>query len=177
MKLSQINDYIQTLATIGAIAGLVLVAYEIRQSSRIAVAESVSTSLIAQSEGIMASIDSGVTGTLMKSITNPEDLTMKEKMDLNFYLGGMMLRIGNEYTQILTLGVDVEESLNYYYQTLESYASSYFPGRWARAWFHETKNNMDSQLAAAITRGLEKTHPNSELEIYKRIDERAAAME
>ncbi len=36
MKLSQFNDYLQTLATLGAVLGLLLVGYEVRQSNRIA---------------------------------------------------------------------------------------------------------------------------------------------
>jgi hypothetical protein len=176
MRLSKLNDYMQTLATIGAIAGLIMVAYEIRQSSRIAMAQSISTSLIAQSEGIMASIDAGMTGTLVKSITNPEDLTTTEKMNLNFYLGGWALRVNNEHAQIVALDIGVEEALKSFEDMLEGVASDYFPGRWARAWFYENKVFWPPQTAAVIERGLEKTDPNSQLETFERIDERAAAM-
>jgi hypothetical protein len=175
MRLSKLNDYIQTLATIGAIAGLILVAFEIRQSSRIAMAQSISTSLIAQSEGIMASIDTEVTATLVKSITNPEDLTTTEKMNLSFYFGGLALRVNNEYAQIVALDIEVEDSLKSFEEMLEGAASGFFPGRWARAWFHENKMFWPPQAAAAIERGLKKTDPNSQLETFERIDERAAA--
>ena len=39
MKFSAINEYLQTFATLGAIVGLLTVAYEIQQSNRVAVSE------------------------------------------------------------------------------------------------------------------------------------------
>jgi hypothetical protein len=63
-------------------------------------AQSISISLVAQSEGIMTSIDAGITGTLVKSITTPEDLRTAEKMNLNFCLGGLALRVHNELAQM-----------------------------------------------------------------------------
>ena len=38
LKLSKLNDYLQTIATVGAVVGLLAVVYEVRQSTRIAVA-------------------------------------------------------------------------------------------------------------------------------------------
>lgn len=176
MKLSQLNNYIQTLATIGAIFGLLLVSYEIQQSGRVARAESSSANWIAQSEAALMAIESGVGSALLNSMMSPNELTIEEKLDLDFYFSSLMLRINNEFAQILILEGEAEGSTKYYEDLLERIAPDLLPGPWARAWAQESEPFFFfPQVAAAINRGLKKTAPNALLEKYKRIDERATA--
>ena len=83
MKLPQLNEYLQTLATIGAIAGLVLVAYEVRQSNNFAISEAVSRNYSNGLSRQLSLLDAQIAETLEKAMTRQaSELTLTEKIDL-----------------------------------------------------------------------------------------------
>lgn len=177
MTLSKLNDYIQTLATIGAIAGLLLVAYEIRQSTRIALAESYRDGSLAFADMLLSGLESGISGPIATAATHPETLTLEQKVEINFWLRTHVVIIDNEYSQILALGVDVEKELRAYDKVVEKIAQELFSSAWARAWFYEEESRLPPQTASAIRRALEKTPLNRRIDNFKRIDERAATIQ
>lgn len=177
MKVSQLNDYIQTLATIGAIAGLLLVAYEIRQSTRIALAESYRDGTISVVDLLSSGLESGISGSIIRAEIEPEALTPAEKMNLDLWFRANVTHFHNEYEQIAALGVDVEEELRSYDKVVEMIAPRMFSSAWSRAWFYEKESTMSPKAAETIRRAFEKTPLKRNIDAFKRIDEKAVAIQ
>ncbi|WOJ92068.1 hypothetical protein R0135_09745 [Congregibacter variabilis] len=177
MKLSQFNDYVQTLATIGAIAGLILVAYEIRQSTRIAVAESYRDGYVAINDLILSGLESGIAGPLIKAETQPDALTPEEKMAISLWLEANYRTIANEYSQIEVLAVDAQEEYRAFDQYVERVAPRIFASAWSRAWFYQEASIQEPRAAEGVRRALEKSPLISTTDLFKQIDEAAATTE
>ena len=60
MKLSDVNEYIQTLAGLGALVALMAVGWEIREGNRIASQQAASVSWIQWIETASADLESGI---------------------------------------------------------------------------------------------------------------------
>ena len=88
MKLSAINDYLQTAAAIGAILALVMVVYGIRESNRIATQQALSSNWTIWMEQSISTIKSRISVIRAKAATAPEDLKLSENMDLDSHLTG-----------------------------------------------------------------------------------------
>ncbi len=177
MKISQLNDYIQTLATVGAIAGLLLVAYEIRQSTRIALAESIRDGQTVAINVSLSGLESGISGAIIKAETHPEALTPEEMTDLSLWLKANIQAFQMEYTQINVLGVDVEEELSGYDKYMERSALKLFGSAWSRAWFYEEQSSLPPWIAERILRAIERSPLNGRTEGFKRMDEIAPTIE
>jgi hypothetical protein len=177
MKVSQFNDFVQMLATIGAIAGLVLVAYEIRQSTLTAVAESHRESHVLANDLILSTIDSGIAGPLMKAETQPDALTLKEKMAISLWLEANYRIIASEYDQIEILGVDVQNEYRKYDEYLEKTVPRIFSSAWSRAWFDQEASVQSPRAEEGVRRALEKSPLKSRTDLIKQIDEVAATIE
>ena len=85
MKSMKLNDWLQILAAIGVIAGLVFVAEEIRQNNKLARAESVREIYFAWQETYRFSYTNDVQLLLKKSIERPSELTDAEILKLSEY--------------------------------------------------------------------------------------------
>ncbi|WOJ93804.1 hypothetical protein R0135_01225 [Congregibacter variabilis] len=177
MKLSQLNDYVQTLATIGAIAGLLLVAYEIRQSTRIALAESYRDGNLNSVNMLLIGLESGISGPLIKAETQPEALTPEEKMAVSVWLKSHLRAFANEYSQIDALGVNLEEERRLYDQHVERAVPVIFSSAWSRAWFYQEGASMVPRVSEVVGRVLEKHPPKNRTDVFKQIDEMATTIE
>ena len=175
MKLSDFNEYLQTVAALGAIVALLVVGYEIRESNRIATQQALSSNWSNWIEQSMGDIESGVSRTLAKSRLRPGELTLAEKIDLDFYLTGYLYAWHHDYYVLLW---DTEVALSEDILTdLEEDAPLYFDTAFSRAWLQENKSWIDPQLFKAIERGLSGVALGSAVEYYRRIDALAATME
>ena len=86
MRESKINTWLQILASLGVLIGLLLVAYEIRESNRVATSESVRGiedcfNLISVTE-----LETDIIELYVASIEKPGELTAVDKIKLNSYL-------------------------------------------------------------------------------------------
>ncbi|WP_439107312.1 hypothetical protein [Congregibacter sp.] len=80
MNLSNLNDYLQTLATVGAIIGLLMVGYQVSESNRIASQQMASSAFNLWTQAAISEVESGVLNTVAKSLTNPDELTLTDKL-------------------------------------------------------------------------------------------------
>ncbi|MEH6586172.1 MAG: hypothetical protein V7720_06420 [Halioglobus sp.] len=174
MKLSELNDYIQTIAALGAIIALVAVGFQIQQSNRIATQEAVSNNWSNWIQTSVGLIESGISATRAKSMSNPDDLTLEEKIDLDEYLTVRISLYEHDYN-VLSLD-DRSRRAVWILEELEEQATVIFGSRFDRAWLEKNSFWMDTEVFDAIQRGLEDAPLGSDLEYYREIDALAATL-
>ena len=176
MKLSDLNEYIQTLAALGAIVALVGVGYEIRHSNRIAIQEATSANWTNWVDFMGYKLESGVSKTIAKSMTNPEALTLGDKIDLDSFLQQWLYVYHHDYTVLYSSPDDEFANVDTILQDLAMEVPSIFGSRYSRAWFQENRSWMVPEIADVIEREIEKLPIGSDLDYYERIDALAAKM-
>ena len=109
MKREAISDWIQILATIGVVAGLILVAFELRQNATLARAEMNSQMHIAM-QSIQGSLrDREFAAVLRKSIEQPHELDLEEKLMMHGYYRDLIGLLSRE-RQMINRGVFVDDN-------------------------------------------------------------------
>ena len=171
MKLAQMNDYLQTLATLGALVGLIVVGYEIRQSNVLANQQMASASWTNWTASVWSHIDSDISATIAKSITQPEELTLREKIDLDQYFTAFVYAYAHDTN---TFWYTDREFLNSLLEELTGEAPRVLGGAYGRAWLEENRGWMDDDLYQAIRQGLDGATVGSDQAYYDRIDRRVA---
>ena len=177
MKFSAINEYLQTFATLGAIVGLLTVAYEIQQSNRVAESEAIAEVWSQWISTSTALIESDIAVTRAKAMTSPEELTLVEKIDLDLYLQNWIYRYSHNLESITFLDINSEDAKTALLEEITEEVSSVFGSAWSRAWLVENKYWIGPRIFEAIERGLEGVPVGSDLEYYNRIDALAVTIE
>jgi hypothetical protein len=177
MKLSDLNQYIQTAAAFGALVALLAVGYEIRQSNRIALQEATSANWTNWINFMGYKMETGISETIAKSMQSPEDLTLKEKIDLDSFLQQFVYVYHHDYTVLWWAPDDDFANVESILQDLAAEVPSIFGSRYSRAWFEENRNWMNPEIADVIEREIAKLSIGSDLDYYDKIDALAATME
>jgi hypothetical protein len=178
MKFAQINDYLQTLATVGAIAGLILVAYEVRQSNNFAISEAASWNCSNGLNRQLGLLDAEVAETLAKAMTKQaSELILTEKIVLNLYLWSWVIDWEHKINRVLLLGIDVHEGIAGLQKIAADAAPFTFGTAFARAWLEVNRDAIEPDLLNAIDQGLENAPLRASRDYYQRIDDIAASLE
>ena len=177
MKFLAINEYLQTLATLGAIVGLLAVAYEIQQSNRVALSESAADNWSQWVSTSAALLESDIAEIRAKAMTSPEELTLAEKIDLDLYLENWINLYSHNIGSALFLGLASEAAVIELTEEISNIAPAIFGSSWSRACLVENKDWIYPNIFEAIERGLEGVPIGSDLDYYNRIDALAATLE
>ena len=175
MKLADVNEYIQTMAGLGALVALMAVGWEIREGNRIATQQAASVSWIQWIEVASSDLESGIARVAAKAALSPEELTLQEKMEIDtFYQRRIYLYSHDYFVQVWEANTDgAQEILNEVEAGVPiAWASSY-----SRAWIQLNKDWIPPELFEAIERGLEGEPGESDLEYFDRLDALAAKLE
>jgi hypothetical protein len=175
MKISDINEYVQTTAALGAIVALLAVGYEIRQSNMIATRETLSTNWSNAVIAEQASMESGIAKTRAKAMIKADDLTLEEMIDLDSFLTAFVYNYHHDYIALDINGTP--ELVDIIVEDLVLDAPIYFGNSFARAWYLENKTWMHPDIMAAIDRGLKEVAVGSDLAYYRRIQAVASTLE
>jgi hypothetical protein len=175
MKLADLNEYIQTLAGLGALVALMAVGWEIREGNRIASQQAASVSWIQWIETASADLESGISEVTAKAELKPDELTLQDKMDMDLWLQRRIYLYSHDYVvQLWEADPDVaQNTLN----ELEADAAIIFGSRFARAWIRLNAEWINPELLAAIERGVEGAPITSNLDYYESLDAIAATIE
>ena len=177
MKLLALNEYLQTLATLGAIVGLIAVAYEIQQSNRVATSQGAAETWSQWLSTSTALIESDIALTRAKAMTNPEELSLAEKIDLDLYLENWVSKYEHNTQVVTLLDLDSEAARTALLEEITGQASSIFGSAWSRAWLVENRKWISPNIFDAIENGLDGVSVGSDLDYYNRIDALAATIE
>ena len=168
MKSSVLAERLQLFASLGVLVGLLLVAYEIRQTNVLAEAEAV---LAMQSGWELISISEYETdiGELRaKSINDPESLTEPEVFKLN----GWLTAITTQFDRRLELD---ERGLGYgnaefdVAREIEGAFDYYLNNQFGRAWYIENRGWIDPVITDIWDEKMKDDAPGSEFNYAKRL--------
>jgi len=156
MKISRFNDGLQLFASVGVLAGLMLVAFEIRQNNDLAEADSVRAMLVGWQQIAMSEYETDITTLYIKSLEEPENLTPSEIGKMSAWLTTVM----NQY--MLTFAM-YEQGLGYSsggvdYDPMNELAMGfdyYFGSRFGRSWYLENREWIDAQIVEVMDREME----------------------
>jgi hypothetical protein len=166
MNLSKLNEWLQLLASIAVLAGIVLVAWELEQNNELAQAESVRALWSENGDVIRFEMEFGIPSLFRRSIEDPHSLTDDEIIQLAKYLQLVMNHQINvavmEKRYGLAIGdVDLEA---------KDLAEEYFGGELARSWFFANEYWLtlwEPEFIAALKEAIETTPVQS---VYRPAD-------
>ena len=155
MKLSEINEYVQTVAALFAIAGIVFVGIQVRQSNRFAESDFIAAFYDAQIELQSVAIDAGVYAAVAKSMKAPTELTLAELLELDTHYDNQLLLMEKILESGSVLGVVNDEAKDIQLGNFRDAAKWLFPGEFGRTWVENSPFfEPDSPLKAALLEGL-----------------------
>ena len=155
MQTSKLNDWLQIAASTGVIIGLLVVAYEVRQSNLYAAAEAQRSNFAGWEEISISEYETDIGPLYVKSHEDPNSLTTAEMFKLHSWLTATM----NQYDRALAmsdLGLSEDEIYD-----LTRWSKFYFGSPFAKAWLEENATWIDPRNVAAVQRGLESTSDDS----------------
>ena len=173
MRKSRWIDGLQFFASLGVLAGLILVAYEIRQNSDLAQADSVRAMLVGWQQIAFSEYETDIVSIHVKSLEDSENLTAAEIGKLSAWLTVVM----NQY--MLTFSMN-ERSLGYNYEDKDNGPEMelvggyeyYFGSRFGRSWYMENRGWIDSEITEILDRELEARPAQSSVSYIERIRSR-----
>ncbi len=169
MRMSALVERLKGLGNLAVLAGIILIAVEIRQASRLVEAQ-----LASDEAALWVEIDNSRQGenladALAKAIEHPEDLTLAEMLEVDGYLYtfvGQLWRRGQLYE--LGIGDSMETVVG-------SWVPEYFGNEFARAWWAESKFKFGDAFVEIVERGIQDISATQDLEFFGRIKSRLAS--
>ena len=151
MKRDEIGDWIQIVATIGVVAGLMLVAIELRQNSNLARAEMNSQMGFAWQSVQSALRDREFAAVFRKSIEQPHELEFDERLMIHGYYRDLVGILTREMLMI-GRGVFVDDSKYVAAQVVRQGLGT----EYGRTWWAQNKVGYFPSLVAAIDEALKR---------------------
>ena len=155
MKFDRLGGSLAVLANIGVIAGLVLLAVELRQNSQVVRAEAVASLLAGQSSAETAFMGDDTAAAMATALVAPEDLTDEEILQMWAYLNTAVISAEQTYS-MYSLGLATEEDR----ESAAKKAADWISFPFGRIWWGEIKTNFPTSLATDIDAALQDLNPN-----------------
>ncbi|MGI9236910.1 MAG: hypothetical protein ACR2QZ_05905 [Woeseiaceae bacterium] len=146
------KDWLELLAAVAVVIGLVLVAYEVRQANIIAKAQAENAIYEGWEVLSMAEIDTGINAVYVSSIRDPASISDAEIADIGSWLVAVM----SLYQRNGRLHYEYGLATDPIYDT----AAVYFRSQVTRDWFEENESWIKPatpELAESIRRYIEST--------------------
>jgi len=152
MRESKRHDWLQLAGLFGVIAGLVLVAYEVRQANTIAEAEAIRSLYEGWDNVQIPGFESEFFEIYVKSFEDPQSLSSVEIMKMDAWLASHL----NQYDRQLVmqkLDLDPYDAVEHFLGSFDVYFGSEFSRAWyvkgARYWLEpELVEVIDREIAA-----------------------------
>lgn len=166
-------DGLQFIASLGVLAGLILVAYEIRQNSDLAEADSVRAMLVGWQQIAYSEYATDIVNVHVKSVEDPESLTAAEIGKLSAWLTVVM----NQYELTFSmdqrnLGYNYGDAINGPEEELLAGYDYYFGSRFGRSWYLENRGWLSSEVIEIMDREMEARPVQSGVSYVERIRSR-----
>jgi len=170
MQRENINRWISIVANIGVLIGLILVAVEINQANTTARAE-MATSFQDRWVDIDISWQNAeFAETWAKSLTQPDQLTTAEMLQLNGLMWTFVDHLGN-YKLMWDLGI-FEPPQETYEQSVIDVADIFFGSKYGLAWYEENKGSINPATVEILDKHINSFGQSEFLDQFKRIQDR-----
>jgi hypothetical protein len=153
MKPSQLNEWLQILASFGVLVGLLVVAYEIKQNTEFARVNHYQSTYNMWMDFSSLEIESDIGDIFIRSIEDPESLSPRDVYRLNAY-----------YVTYLSIHENTGIAMDFGLATAgpsdaigELEAQYYFSSEFSRRWFERNKYWLRPYNVEVISRAIEST--------------------
>jgi hypothetical protein len=170
MDADRVNKWMSLGASLGVLAGIILLAYEINQATLTTRAEMISSF---QDRWVTIDLswqDREFAATWAKAMEDPEDLTVTDMIQLNGFMWSYFDHIGTNRV-LWELGV-FDDRVNTMEEIISSNAYIFFGNRFSQAWLEENRENITPQTMEIVDRVLSKVTADQTLDSYTRIKTR-----
>ena len=172
MQSENISRYIALGANLSVLIGLLLVAVEINQANTTARAEMAASHQDRWVDIDISWQDAEFAKTWAKSLTDPDQLTTAEMLQLNGFMWSFVDHLGN-YRLMWDFGI-FEPPQDSYEQVVIDAADIFFGSNYGRAWYEENKSSINPIAVEILDEHLENLGPNEFLNQFQRIKDRVA---
>jgi hypothetical protein len=149
-------DGLQTFTSVSILAGLILVAYEIRQNNEFAEADAVRALTVGWQQIDMSTLETDIASIHIKSIEDPQNLTSAEILKMSSWLSLIVNQYSLEFSMdYRNLGYDYGDVPNGTELSLIGGFDYYFGDRFAQSWYLENKLWMDPEIVEIMDREYE----------------------
>jgi hypothetical protein len=155
LNLERLGSWLTVLANVGVIAGLVLLAVELRQNSQIVRAEAVASLLAGQSSAETAFMGDDTAAAMATALTTPEALRDDEILQMWAYLNTTVISAEQIYS-MYALGLATQEDR----QSAAKKAADWISFPFGRIWWGEMKTNFPRRLTTDIDSALLELDPD-----------------
>jgi hypothetical protein len=158
MIITKTKQWLDLLASIAVVVGLLLVAYEIQQANHLAAAQTENSIYEGWEALSMAEIETGINALNVRSLEDPTSLSEAEIADI----GSWLVAVISLYQRNGRLFHEYGLTTDPFYETV---GPDYFGGQIERSWFEENElwiRPATPQLADAIRHYIESTPLNSQ---------------
>jgi len=167
--MSKLVERVKGLGNVAVLAGIILIAVEINQNSRL-----VEVQLESDQAAAWIEIDASKQGerfaeVLAKAIERPEDLTLAEMLEMDGYLYTYLDQLWREET-LYRLGLSDELEV-----LVRGTIRDFFGNEFAQAWWVETRFKFEddnSEVYEFVDRAIQNLSPTQDLELFGRIKSR-----
>jgi hypothetical protein len=158
------TKWLELAVNLSVVAGIVLLALEINQNSRIVRAQ-----LESEAASGWIAIDASkqserFSATLAHAIESPEELSLAEMVELDGYLFTYIDQL-SRHRALLELGL-VDQPVA---AMIDGSIRDFMGNRYAQAWWAETKNKFSRELVGLVDERLSTVSPDQDLDYYLRI--------
>jgi hypothetical protein len=149
-------DGLEIFTSVSILAGLILVAYEVRQNNDLAEADAVRALTVGWQQIEMSTYESDIASIRIKSIEDPQNLTSAEILKMSAWLSVIVNQYSLEFSMDeRNLGYDYGDVPNGTEQALVGGFGFYFGNRFARSWYLENKQWMELGIVEIMDREYE----------------------
>jgi hypothetical protein len=162
MDTSKVNDWLQIIASLGVLAGLILVAFELKQNTAVAEAEHSRVTYLTWLDIAAIEMEGDLGRVVIKSYEEPDELTGEDLYSLNAWLISIM--------SLYAYGSDAMElDISIQFSVIdEDYARYLFGTRYARHWFERNRSWLGAANVEVIERVIQESPIMTE---WPRLDE------
>ena len=148
----QHRDWLQIIGMVGVIAGLVLVAFEVRQANKFAQAEAIRAMYESTDAILVESLSTDVNDIYLKAFEDPDGLSDVEILKLDTWLTVQLQQYDNRMV-MQKLGLNPYDTI----AVIEADFEYFFGNEFGRAWFWRNKHWMEQELSDAIEQQINNT--------------------
>jgi hypothetical protein len=145
MDTMKFGEWLQIIASLGVIAGLILVAYELEQNRQHAIGESIIGANNATRSRYVTEVESDISQAYIKSYTSPDDLTDEEIFRLNAYLSFVIEQYG-EWEALYEVGVLRYSGV----ESMDDDIRLFLTSRFGRAWYEVNRDWLSSDYPKIV---------------------------